>query len=105
MKKQSNYCPLSMYKKILITFGCMPLILFWVLGVIFPKEFRSGWAVYTFLILSIVIYLIVFRYISMRGKTYLFNSNQQLWHNYALFMPFYPIIYIWILEGILKKDK
>lgn len=105
MKEQKDFNPIKTSKKVLISLGCLPLILFWVLGIIFPKDFRGGWFTYSFLFLSVVIYLFIFKYISLRGKKYLFNSNQQLWHNYALFMPLYPIFYVWILEREILKNK
>ena len=105
MKEVWKYKKLSFTKRILLSLGSFPIILFWILGMIYPAEFRNGWRVHSFLIIALIIYLIVFRYISLRGKRYLFNSTQQLLHNRLLFMPLYPIFYVWFIEDRIFKER
>lgn len=105
MKELKKYKKLSLTKRILLSLGSFPIILFWILGMIYPTEFRNGWSVHSFLIIALIIYLIVFRYISLRGKRYLFNSTQQLLHNRLLFIPLYPIFYVWFIEERFFNEK
>jgi len=99
----------SISKKILLTLGCLPLLVNLSVRFIFGQKacyiFRDNMIGYIVLALTLVLYIVVCVNLSKRTRKCYFTSNQQLLHNRLLFSIVYPFVYIWIIEDILAEEK
>lgn len=100
---------IPLLKKIMLSLMVLPISIFILLKLFIPSrlpdffsEDKYGNYIIVFCLISYIIVCII---LSKRGKKYFFTSNQQFLHNYLLFCTYYPLIYIWILDDKLIKQK
>ncbi len=54
---------------------------------------------------SLIPYIVVCTIISKRARKYFFSSNQQMLHNRSLFIFYYPLLYLWVIDDRLVNEK